>query len=140
MSERTSRTGRIVTPRYDRIVPRLPKAEELRERKERHKQRGRTYRVSFAVVGFALVALGLALVPLPGPGWLIVAVGLGMLALEFDRAERLLHRILSRLERITEQASEAGPLAKALSVVAAVLGLAGGVAVIVLFDVPYFPG
>ncbi len=34
--------------------------------------------------------LGLALVPLPGPGWLIVFLGLGVLATEFTWAERLL--------------------------------------------------
>ena len=31
-----------------------------------------------------------ALVPLPGPGWLIVFLGLGILATEFAWAERLL--------------------------------------------------
>jgi len=34
--------------------------------------------------------LGLALVPLPGPGWLIVFLGLGIMATEFAWAERLL--------------------------------------------------
>lgn len=121
-------------------MPRLPKPEDVRARKELHKQRGKIYRISFAAVGFALVALGVALIPLPGPGWLVVALGLGMLALEFDRAERLLEKILVRLERLTEQASEASPLVKALSVSATVVGLAGGIAVLVLFDVPYFPG
>jgi uncharacterized protein (TIGR02611 family) len=121
-------------------VPRLPKPEDVRARKERHKQRGRVYRVTFAAIGFALVALGLALIPLPGPGWLVVALGLGMLALEFDRAERLLEKILVRLERLTEQAAEASPLVKALTAAATVVGLAGAVAVIVLFDLPYFPG
>lgn len=121
-------------------MPRLPKPEDVRARKERHKQRGRMYRTVFAVVGFALVALGVALIPLPGPGWLIVALGLGMLALEFDRAERLLEKILVRLEKLTEQAAEASPLVKALGVAATVLGLVGAIAVVALYDVPYFPG
>jgi len=34
--------------------------------------------------------LGLALVPLPGPGWVIVFLGLGIMATEFAWAERLL--------------------------------------------------
>jgi uncharacterized protein (TIGR02611 family) len=121
-------------------VPRLPKPEDVRARKERHKQRGKMYRVVFATLGFALVALGLALIPLPGPGWLVVALGLAMLALEFDRAERLLEKILVRLDKIAEQASEATPLAKGLSIALTVVGLVGSIAVVVLFDVPYFPG
>lgn len=43
-----------------------------------------------AVVGTAIVLMGLAAVPLPGPGWLVVFVGLGILASEFTWAERLL--------------------------------------------------
>jgi uncharacterized protein (TIGR02611 family) len=121
-------------------VPRLPKPEDVRARKERHKQRGKVYRISFATLGFAIVALGLALIPLPGPGWLIVVLGLAMLALEFDRAERLLEKVLVRLERLSEQASEASPLVKALGVAATVLGLVAAIAIVVLFDVPYFPG
>lgn len=41
------------------------------------------------VLGCAIVIGGLALVPLPGPGWLIVFVGLALLATEFVWAERL---------------------------------------------------
>lgn len=93
-----------------------------------------------AVAGFALVALGLVLVPLPGPGWLIVALGLGLLALEFDRAERLLITILDRLERIAEGAAASGRVARAVMVAATVAGLAATVAVVVLWDVPYLPG
>lgn len=51
---------------------------------------GVLYRVAVAVAGFAVVLLGLFLVPLPGPGWLVVFVGLGILATEFAWAERLL--------------------------------------------------
>jgi uncharacterized protein (TIGR02611 family) len=43
------------------------------------------------VVGAAVVSLGLILVPLPGPGWLIVILGLSILAIEFDWARRLLY-------------------------------------------------
>ncbi len=48
------------------------------------------YRVGVAVVGAAVVLLGLFLIPFPGPGWLVVFVGLGILATEFAWAERLL--------------------------------------------------
>ncbi len=48
------------------------------------------YRLVVGIVGGLIVVLGLALVPLPGPGWLIVFLGLGILATEFTWAERLL--------------------------------------------------
>jgi uncharacterized membrane protein YccC len=51
-----------------------PAIRSLRERKERHQQRGRFYRVAFALIGVLLILLGIVLIPLPGPGWLIVAL------------------------------------------------------------------
>ena len=75
--------------------------KSLRRRKERHKQRSKLYRVPFAArrrVLIMVAGVALALPGVPGPGILLVAVGLGMLALEFDRAERLLEKILDRVE------------------------------------------
>ena len=43
-----------------------------------------------AVVGLAILAVGIVAIPYPGPGWAIVFVGLGILATEFDWARRLL--------------------------------------------------
>jgi uncharacterized protein (TIGR02611 family) len=55
------------------------------------------YRTAVIALG-ALVALGgLALVPLPGPGWLIVFFGVGILASEFEPAARLLDWARARL-------------------------------------------
>jgi uncharacterized protein (TIGR02611 family) len=47
------------------------------------------YRVAVGAVGGAIVIGGLALVPLPGPGWVIVFVGLAILSTEFVWADRL---------------------------------------------------
>jgi uncharacterized protein (TIGR02611 family) len=49
-----------------------------------------TLKIVIGVVGAALVIGGLLLVPLPGPGWLIVFAGLAVLATEFAWAHRLL--------------------------------------------------
>jgi len=43
-----------------------------------------------AVAGALVVAIGIALIPLPGPGWLLVIAGLGIWAVEFHWARRLL--------------------------------------------------
>ena len=49
----------------------------------------RVYRIIIGILGGAIVVGGIALVPLPGPGWVIVFVGLALLATEFEWAERL---------------------------------------------------
>ena len=54
-------------------------------------QRGahRVYRVVIAALGLLIVLSGLVLVPLPGPGWLIVFLGIAVWASEFHWARRL---------------------------------------------------
>lgn len=42
------------------------------------------------MVGLAIIVLGALLLPLPGPGWVIIFLGLGVLASEFTWAKRLL--------------------------------------------------
>lgn len=49
----------------------------------------RAYRALVLVVGLVLVLGGLALVPLPGPGWLIVILGIAIWASEFEAAASL---------------------------------------------------
>jgi len=49
-----------------------------------------TYRILIGVLGTAIVLGGIVLIPLPGPGWLIVFGGLAVLASEFAWAARLL--------------------------------------------------
>jgi uncharacterized protein (TIGR02611 family) len=46
-------------------------------------------RLSVLIVGLLVIALGLVLVPLPGPGWLIVFGGLAIWSIEFNWARRL---------------------------------------------------
>lgn len=49
----------------------------------------RIYRIVIGIVGGIIVIGGLIAVPLPGPGWLIVFLGLALLATEFTWAARL---------------------------------------------------
>jgi uncharacterized protein (TIGR02611 family) len=49
----------------------------------------------------AVIALGLLLIPLPGPGWVVVFLGLGILATEFAWAERLLSYARSKVRAWT---------------------------------------
>jgi uncharacterized protein (TIGR02611 family) len=45
------------------------------------------------VFGFTLLVIGAAMLVLPGPGWLIIGLGLAVLAAEFIWARRLLNRL-----------------------------------------------
>ena len=47
-------------------------------------------KIAVGVVGALLVALGIVLIPFPGPGWAVVILGLAVWALEFAWAKRLL--------------------------------------------------
>jgi uncharacterized protein (TIGR02611 family) len=54
------------------------------------------------VVGFALVFLGVAMILTPGPGWLTIVFGLGVLAAEFVWAKKLLDRLKEQGIRMRE--------------------------------------
>ena len=116
--------------------------QRLRERKETHKQRSRLYRLGVGIAGGLLVIAGLllSLPGVPGPGLLVAAIGLFLLALEFDRAERLLERLLVQLENAGERASRLAGWQKGLLVALGVVACAGVLAVFVLWDVPVVPG
>jgi uncharacterized protein (TIGR02611 family) len=57
------------------------------------------WRVLVGTVGAIIVVIGLLLIPLPGPGWALVFVGVAVWATEFEWAYRLLQfgrRVLAR--------------------------------------------
>jgi uncharacterized protein (TIGR02611 family) len=55
------------------------------------------YRIVVGVLGLVIVVLGLILVPFPGPGWLVVFLGLAIWASEFEWAQHLLRHAKSIL-------------------------------------------
>jgi uncharacterized protein (TIGR02611 family) len=50
----------------------------------------RIYKWVVGIVGAVITIGGLILVPAPGPGWVIVFVGIAILASEFEKAQQLL--------------------------------------------------
>ena len=70
---------------------------EWRRRVRANAHSHRIYKWVVAVVGLLIVAGGLALVPLPGPGWLVVLFGIIVWASEFVWAERLRDWVTDRL-------------------------------------------
>ncbi|MEU6204462.1 TIGR02611 family protein [Micromonospora musae] len=49
-----------------------------------------TLKILITIAGALVVTVGIALIPLPGPGWLLVIAGLGIWAIEYHWARRLL--------------------------------------------------
>jgi len=49
-------------------------------------------RLVIAVVGLTVLVVGLALLVLPGPAFIVIPIGLGILAIEFEWARRLMGR------------------------------------------------
>ena len=60
-------------------------------------------RIAVTIAGFAVLLAGVALLVLPGPGWLLIFVGLGILSTEYMWARRL----LDTAKRKAEQAKSA---------------------------------
>jgi tellurite resistance protein TerC len=56
-------------------------------------------RVIILVIGLSIVAVGVLLLVLPGPGILVIILGLAVLAIEFTWAERLLVTARERAAR-----------------------------------------
>jgi uncharacterized protein (TIGR02611 family) len=50
-------------------------------------------RVFRVVAGFTLLAVGVVMLVTPGPGWLVILLGLSLLAAEFIWARRLMDRM-----------------------------------------------
>ncbi len=57
-------------------------------------------RLIVIVVGFTILFAGVAMIVLPGPAFIVIPIGLAILATEFIWARRLLDRVKERIERM----------------------------------------
>lgn len=48
------------------------------------------YKITVSTIGGAVILAGIAMLVLPGPGWLTIFLGLGILGTEFEWARRIL--------------------------------------------------
>ena len=114
-------------------------AQRLARRREQHMQRSRLYRFLFGIAGALVTLAGVAMLALPGPAFVVIPVGLAMLALEFEWAERALEKTLDKAEQARESARNASPAQKALGIALTTLGIAAFVAAAILYDIPVLP-
>ena len=56
-------------------------------------------RLIVAVIGIAVLAIGIAMIVLPGPAILVIPLGLSILATEFVWAKRFLRKMKDRLKK-----------------------------------------
>jgi uncharacterized protein (TIGR02611 family) len=114
---------------------------KLRERKERHKQRHILHRIAVVILGVLIVCAGIVMSGpgVPGPGIAVILIGLGFLALEFDRAERLLERAIVWADRAKDRAEETSTKQRVLAGVAGALAVAAFVVAAILWDIPLLP-
>jgi uncharacterized protein (TIGR02611 family) len=114
---------------------------KLRERKERHKQRNIVHRAAIVVLGVLIVCAGIVMSGpgVPGPGIVTIIFGLTFLALEFDRAERWLERVIIWGDRAAERAEQTTTKQRVLAGIATVVAIGGFAVAAVLWDIPLMP-
>ncbi|QLY34732.1 TIGR02611 family protein [Nocardia huaxiensis] len=76
------------------------------------------YRIAVGVLGAVVLVIGILAIPYPGPGWLIVFAGLGILATEFAWAHRTLHWTRERYRRVMSWFAGQGLLVRGLAALA----------------------
>jgi uncharacterized protein (TIGR02611 family) len=119
--------------------PRRRFLDGVKERRARHRERNKVVRAAVVLAGFVVVLAGLAMIPLPGPGLLVVAAGLALLALEFAWAERLLERTIDQMGDAADKVKSASRAQQVILALLGVLVAAGAVTVAYAWDVPLLP-
>jgi uncharacterized protein (TIGR02611 family) len=57
-------------------------------------------RLIVVVIGFTILAIGVAMIVLPGPAVVVIPIGLAILATEFIWARKILVTVKERIERM----------------------------------------
>lgn len=91
-------------------------------------------RILIVAGGFVLVAFGGLLLVLPGPGLVVIAMGLGLLSLEFRWAAALRQSVVRRMQRVTPKRRSY----RVAGVVAIVAVAVASTAAVVVWGMPGF--
>jgi hypothetical protein len=86
-----------------------------------------------------LVGIFLSGPGIPGPGFLVILIGLGFLALEFDRAERLLEKAIVFGDKLADRAENTSTTQRVLAGLATAVAIAAFVVAAILWDIPLLP-
>ncbi|MER8100276.1 TIGR02611 family protein [Kitasatospora sp. NPDC094016] len=87
------------------------------------------WQVAIFLAGLAVVVLGVIMLPLPGPGWVVIFLGMGVWATEFDWARLVLRWSRRKVAEAAQRALEPRVRRRNLTVtaigLAAVVGIGG---------------
>jgi ABC-type glycerol-3-phosphate transport system permease component len=97
---------------------------------------GAAKRIVLEVVGWGLLLVGIAALVLPGPGLILIALGLAVLSQQYEWAERRLEPVRLRALRAAAEGVETVPRI-VLSLTAALVLVASGVLALVLVAYSY---
>jgi uncharacterized protein (TIGR02611 family) len=111
----------------------------VKERRERHRERSKVVRAAVVLAGFVVVLAGLAMLVLPGPGLLVTAIGLALLALEFVWAERVLERTVDQMSKATDTVKRTNLFQRLILGLLGVLVVAAAMTAAYAWDIPLVP-
>ncbi|MFD9130708.1 TIGR02611 family protein [Kitasatospora sp. NPDC059571] len=94
-----------------------------------------SWQVAVFVVGLAVVGAGVVLLPLPGPGWVVIFLGMGIWATEFVWAQLVLRWTRRKVSEAADRALD--PAVRRRNIVLTAIGLAVIAAVAVWYLVRY---
>jgi uncharacterized protein (TIGR02611 family) len=92
----------------------------LRRRIRSHRIGLILWRTMIIIVSTIVIAIGIVLLAIPGPGWLLIFSGLGILSTEFTWAARLLRFARAQVSRWTKWLEHRG---RGMQVLVGALGL-----------------
>ena len=88
---------------------------------------------------FGMIGAGIAMLILPGPALAVIPIGLGMLALEFAWAEKLLEIAVDKAEAAGRAAQETSAKQRIIGFIAIGLAVGAAVAAAIAWDIPLLP-
>lgn len=78
----------------------------------------KTRRIVIAIVGGVVLVVGVVMIPFPGPGWLVVFMGLAILSQEFAWARHTLHYGRRQYDKWTDWLKRQNRFVQSLTVIA----------------------
>lgn len=124
-------------------APEPPKPEivhKLEDKREDLQNKPKAIRWLVVAAGFTLLLMGVVMMILPGPAFIVIPIGLALLSMQFCWAGRLLDRSLVEADKAKRKAEQTSTKQKVLTIAGAALAFAAAIALWGNFgDVPVLP-
>ena len=101
----------------------------FREWVRRHPVLNTTWQIGVFAIGVTVLAAGIAMLVLPGPGWVAIFLGFAILATEFAWAQTALHKAKQAAQRAKDKTLDPA-VRRRNTIIAVVLGVLAGIAIV----------